>query len=97
MTDVTCQPTNTELEIQSVTDQALKLGKQAYLQRRISSESSIAKLLFQNCYQLLQHRGLQEFSGPQTHDERRQLAIEFRYILKRLDTIRAMALAKTLQ
>ena len=97
VTDVTCQPTNTELEIQSVTDQALKLGKQAYLQRRISSESSIAKLLFQNCYQLLQHRGLHEFSGPQTHDERRQLAIEFRDILKRLDTIRAMALAKTLQ
>ena len=37
---------------------ALTYGKQAYLQRRISSEASIAKLLFQNGYKLADHLGL---------------------------------------
>ena len=37
---------------------ALKLGKQAYLQRRISSEESIGKLMFSNGFKLASNRGL---------------------------------------
>ena len=44
------------LEQQECIDEALKLGRQAFLQRRISSESSIGKLLYKNGFQMLQHR-----------------------------------------
>ena len=36
----------------------MSYGKQAYLQRRISSEASIEKLLFANTWKMLMSRGL---------------------------------------
>ena len=53
------EPTDTLEEEACVTD-ALKFGRQAYLQRRISSESSIGKLLFKNGFKMLQSRQLTE-------------------------------------
>jgi hypothetical protein len=38
--------------------QSLAYGRQAYLQRRISSEASIGKLFFSNGYKLLDNYGL---------------------------------------
>ena len=95
--DLACQLNDQRLDSKTFTDQALKLGKQAYLQRRISSESSIAKLLFQNGYQLLEHKGLHEHTGDATGEQRRALAIQIRDILRRLEAIKAMALTQTLQ
>ena len=46
------------LEENDIVAAALKLGKQAYLQRRISSEESIGKLMFSNGYKLALNRGL---------------------------------------
>jgi len=46
------------LEEKAVVESALKRGKQAFLQRRITSEESIGKLMFSNGYQLAANRGL---------------------------------------
>ncbi|MBA6413440.1 glycerol-3-phosphate 1-O-acyltransferase [Parahaliea sp. F7430] len=82
------------LEQQDCVNRALKLGRQAYMQRRISSESSIGKLLFKNGYQLLQHRQLIEGEDHAALREKRvALSKELREILRRLEVIRAISLA----
>jgi glycerol-3-phosphate O-acyltransferase len=95
--DVASDPKSLELESKMLTEACLKLGRQAYLQRRISSESSIAKLLFQNGFDLLRHRGLDQYHGEETREQRRAMALEFRDILRRIEAIKAMALTRTLQ
>ena len=95
--DVASAPQSLELDSKMLTEACLKLGRQAYLQRRISSESSIAKLLFQNSFDLLKHRGLDQYHGEETQEQRRGLALEFRDILRRIEAIKAMALTRTLQ
>ncbi|WP_116368848.1 glycerol-3-phosphate 1-O-acyltransferase [Parahaliea mediterranea] len=81
------------LDEQDCVNRALKLGRQAYLQRRISSESSIGKILFKNGYQLLKSRQLTEGDGAELASRRRALARELRDILRRLDMIRAISMA----
>ena len=49
---------------------ALKFGRQAYLQRRISSEASIGKLLFRNGFKMLQSRRLTDAGGPMLAERR---------------------------
>ena len=46
------------IEKDEIVSGALKLGKQAYLQRRITSEESIGKLMFSNGFKLASNRGL---------------------------------------
>ena len=72
-----------------VTD-ALRLGHQAYLQRRISSESSIGKLLFSNGFKMLEHRQLTEGGDSSVAQARSEMAREMRELLRRLDVIRAL-------
>ncbi|MEM9254068.1 MAG: glycerol-3-phosphate 1-O-acyltransferase [Pseudomonadota bacterium] len=72
---------------------ALKFGRQAYLQRRISSESSIGKLLFRNGYKMLDSRGLTDVSQPKLADKRNAQVRDLRDILRRLDLIRAIGVA----
>jgi len=73
--------------------QALKAGKQAYLQRRITSEASIGKLLFQNGYKLAQNLELTA-GGPDDVSARRiQLLRDFKELSRKLERIRLMALA----
>jgi glycerol-3-phosphate O-acyltransferase len=81
------------LEQDDCVDQALKFGRQAYLQRRISSESSIGKLLFKNAYKMLQSRKLTDCSDPNVAENRMELARELRDLLRRLDLIRAIGVA----
>ncbi len=73
--------------------EALTYGRQAYLQRRISSESSIGKQLFKNGYQMLQSRGLTEGGADSLKEERRELARELRELLRRIEVIRAIGVA----
>lgn len=75
-----------------VTD-ALKLGRQAYLQRRISSEASIGKLLFSNGFKMLQSRGLAGAGGPILAQKRLTQSHQLRDLLRRLDLIRAIGVA----
>ncbi|MFV0278346.1 MAG: hypothetical protein ACK5HY_14350, partial [Parahaliea sp.] len=83
------------LEEQDSITLALKLGRQAYMQRRISSESSIGKLLFKNGYQLLRSRHLTEAGGAELAEQRNALFRELRQIQRRLEVIRAQALANS--
>ncbi|MEM1113544.1 MAG: glycerol-3-phosphate 1-O-acyltransferase [Pseudomonadota bacterium] len=81
------------LERDDCVEQALKLGRQAYLQRRISSESSIGKQLFKNGFQTLQHRKLTDSGPDKLRDERKDMALEIRDVLRRLEVIRAIGVA----
>ncbi len=85
------------LEEQECVDQALAYGRQLYLQRRISSESSIGKILFKNGFKMLNSR---ELTAPaETPDpdrlplgERRlQQSRQLREVLQRLGIIQAIA------
>ncbi len=79
------------LEKETCVTDALRLGRQAYLQRRISSESSIGKLLFVNGYKMLEHRKLTQGGDESVAQSRRDMAREIRELLRRLDVIRALA------
>lgn len=84
---------NEELSEADCVAQALKYGKQAYLQRRISSEASIGKLLFKNGYLLLRNKGLVgETEEAPLSQQRDEMAQEFRELTRRLDRIKAFAL-----
>lgn len=78
---------------QDCISQALKLGRQAYLQRRISSESSIGKLLFKNGYQMLANRNLTEGGDDSMQEQRANMALELRDVLRRIEVIRAIGVA----
>ena len=71
----------------------MKLGRQAYLQRRISSESSIGKLLFKNGYQMLANRSLTEGGDDSMKEQRANMALELRDVLRRIEVIRAIGVA----
>ena len=81
------------LEEESCVANALKLGRQAYLQRRISSEASIGKLLFSNGYKMLQSRQLTDAGEPDIAKRRLKQAHQLRDLLRRLDLIRAIGVA----
>jgi len=72
---------------------ALKVGKQAYLQRRITSEASIGKLLFQNGYKLAQNFALTDPGADDLSSRRHQLLKDFKDLSRKLEGIRLMALA----
>ncbi len=69
----------------------LTYGRQAYLQRRISSEASVAKQLFQNAYQLMKHMELTEPGGETQARKRKSLARDLHSLLRSLDRIRSVA------
>ena len=73
--------------------QALILGRQAYLQRRISSPASIGKLLFRNGFRMAEHRKLTAGGDERVASGRRALAQELRDVLRRLELIRALGVA----
>lgn len=71
-------------------EQSLALAKQAYLQRRISSEASIGKLFFQNAFQLLDNQGLIKAGDLTLKERRREMSQTFRDLANRLEIIRSM-------
>ncbi|MEM1401815.1 MAG: glycerol-3-phosphate 1-O-acyltransferase [Pseudomonadota bacterium] len=86
------QPVGAEFPEKECIQQCLAYGRQAYLQRRISSEASIGKLLFSNGYQLMDNLGLVTGDDPELQDKRLQMAQGFRELQRRLERIRAAAL-----
>jgi glycerol-3-phosphate O-acyltransferase len=72
---------------------ALKQGKQVYLQRRITSEASIGKILFGNGHKLAANLGLTEGGGPEVAEGRIRLLQDFKELSLRLDRVRLMALS----
>ena len=86
------QPLGERLEERDCVQQALAYGRQAYLQRRISSEASIGKLFFSNGFKLADNLGLVDPSREDLDERRRALAQEFRALQRRLERVRAAAL-----
>ena len=83
-----------ELEEKECVSQSLAYGRQAYLQRRISSEASIGKLLFQNGYKLMANMGLTEGGDAELGQRRRQLSQDLRELAHRLEIIKTIALPR---
>ncbi|MFV0478731.1 MAG: glycerol-3-phosphate 1-O-acyltransferase [Parahaliea sp.] len=86
------QPEDSVVQEECVS-QALKLGRQAWMQRRISTEASIGKLLFGNGYKLLQSRKLTEGGHTGISEDRKALARELRDVLRRLEAVRVISMA----
>jgi glycerol-3-phosphate O-acyltransferase len=81
------------LDEEQCVSEALKFGRQAYLQRRISSESSIGKLLFKNGFKMLQSRDLTEGGTPDIAQRRKDQSLQLRDLMRRLEVIRAIGVA----
>jgi glycerol-3-phosphate O-acyltransferase len=81
------------LEESDCVSKALKAGRQAYLQRRITSEASIGKLLFQNGFKLAQNLGLTEGGGEDIAARRIRLLKDFKELSVRLERIRILNLS----
>ena len=76
------------MEKDTFIDRCMSFGKQAYLQRRISSEASIGKLLFANAWKMLMSRGLIDDA-----DGRSRQAEALNQLIRRLEVIRALSIA----
>ncbi|MDJ0793797.1 MAG: glycerol-3-phosphate 1-O-acyltransferase [Woeseiaceae bacterium] len=72
---------------------SLKLGHQRYLQRRVSSKASIAKLLFSNGYRLFSNLGLTGEGDASINGKRVAIAEEFEQLSAQLDVIESLAKA----
>ncbi len=70
-------------------DLCMSFGKQAYLQRRISSEASIGKLLFANSWKALMNRGVADSDEGLV-----QYADDLNHLVRRLEVIRALSIAE---
>lgn len=80
------------LEQEDCVAQALKVGKQAYLQRRITSEASIGKILFQNGFKLAENLQLTSSDLEEVTECRIGILREFKELSRMLERIRLMAL-----
>lgn len=67
-------------------------ARQAYRQRRISSEASIGKLLFQNGYKWMENHGLTAAGGPEVSERRVQTSQSLRELMHRLQRVQSLAL-----
>lgn len=82
------------LESKACVEQGLAEGRQAYLLRRISSEASIGKILFENGYKMVEHLGLAGVTTEEVARSRRKLLAEFRGLSRRMEKMRIELLAQ---
>ncbi len=69
-------------------EQGLVEGRQAYMLRRISSEASIGKILFENGYTLASHLGLAGTTDPDISARRRAMLTDLRALTRRMERMR---------
>ena len=74
-------------------DRCMNYGKQAFLQRRVSSEASMGKLLFKNCWSMLKARKLTDHSQPDYMAARAAQANALNNLVRRVEISRATAIA----
>lgn len=72
----------------SCVETALKEGRQAYLLRRISSEASIGKILFENGFKMAASQGITRETTPESMARRKALLNEFRELSRRMEKSR---------
>lgn len=83
---------NQTLEQKTAVSACFKYGRQAYLQRRISSKASIGDMLFKNGIKLLDSYGLIEPGTENLVDRRKHLSKNLRILAHRLEHLRALAM-----
>ena len=83
---------NETLDEKSCMNMAFKYGRQAYLQRRISSKASIGQNLFKNAYKLLDSYGVVDAGGNDLKQRRKQISKDLRLLSYRLERIRVLAI-----
>lgn len=88
---VAMQASGTAMNLKDCVAQSLVNGRQAWLQRRISSEASIGKLFFENGYKILDNKGLIDSDDPNIDDRRRQMSQDLRDLARRMRAIRVLA------
>lgn len=81
------------IDKKSCVDTALKEGRQAYLLRRITSEASIGKILFENGFRMAAGLGLTGETTLETIAERKALLRKFRALSRRMEKSRLEVLA----
>ncbi len=86
-------PTET-LNAKDIVAECLPYGRQALLQRRITSEASIGKLLFQNGFSLMDNLGLVEPGDESLQERRLQMSQSLRELTHRIDILRTLALPR---
>lgn len=72
--------------------QGLVEGRQAYMLRRISSEASIGKILFENGYKLATHMELTGPTDSELATRRRTMLAELRALARRMERMRIAVL-----
>lgn len=82
-----------EVDEKHFVETALNAGRQAYLLRRITSEASIGKILFENGFKLAANKGLTETSTPEIIKERKRMLKEFRTLSTRMENLRLQTVA----
>ncbi len=70
---------------------SLEVGQQHYLQRRITNNASISKVLFTNGYRQLSHMGLTQAGTRANVKLRRLAAADFAELSRRITRIRSLA------
>ena len=82
------------LDEKAAVSQAMKYGRQAYLQQRISSKASIGEILFKNAYKLLDSYAVVAAGEPLSKDkmlaERKRISNDFRILSHRIEQLRAL-------
>jgi len=93
MADVFARLPKTEtLDEKNAVAAAFKYGRQAYLQRRISSKASIGQILFKNAYKVMAGYDVVEIGDADLSDRRKSVSKRFRIMSHRIDRVRAMAM-----
>jgi glycerol-3-phosphate O-acyltransferase len=81
------------LDQQQCVEQGLVEGRQAYLLRRISSEASIGKILFENGYKLAANMELAGVTDSGVAARRKAVLVELRALARRMERMRLEVLA----
>ncbi len=83
---------NQTLDNKDLENKAFKYGRQAYLQRRISSKASLGKILFKNGYSLLDSYGVVAADSENVQERRKAISKELRALAHRIEHIRNLAM-----
>lgn len=74
-------------------ERCMSYGKQAWLQRRVSSEASVGKLLFKTAHKLLTARKLVDASRPDYKEARIRQAQALNTLVRRIEVARASSIS----
>src|SRR4029450_5146001 len=74
--------------------EALALGRQYALQRRIEKQESVSKVLFASALKLARNRGLCDPATPDLAARRRAFAHELREVIRRVEGVQALVRAR---